>query len=86
MPAVYKTNAVHDSCVPCRPVAHFVSWLIPTWPVVQVNRNTMYPDIQAEWDQGTSLYLCLALLSVYANATIQRGRHIFKVSFDVLIA
>lgn len=34
-----------------KPVAHFMSWLIPTWPVVQVNKNTMYPDIQAEWDQ-----------------------------------
>lgn len=35
-----------------RPIAHLISWLIPTWPVVEVNRNTMYPDIQAEWDQG----------------------------------
>ncbi|DBA67640.1 hypothetical protein WJX79_003355 [Trebouxia sp. C0005] len=39
-----------------KPIAHLISWLIPTWPVVEVNRNTMYPDIQAEWDQDPLVF------------------------------
>ena len=46
----------------CRPIAHLISWLIPTWPVVEVNRNTMYPDIQAEWDQGKAAHMLLYYL------------------------
>lgn len=66
---VYRSSkAVHPSaqvCVSCRPVAHFMSWLIPTWPVVQVNKNTMYPDIQAEWDQGKSGTVCGLLIPLH---------------------
>lgn len=57
-------------CFSCRPVAHFMSWLIPTWPVVQVNKNTMYPDIQAEWDQGKSSIVCGLLIHLHSLRSI----------------
>lgn len=35
-----------------RPLSKLVSWLFPSWQVVKVNRNPLYPDIQLEWDSG----------------------------------
>ena len=35
-----------------RPIATLISWLFPTWAVVEVDHNTMYPDIQDDWDKG----------------------------------
>eukprot|EP00891_Asterochloris_glomerata_P000451 jgi/Astpho2/451/Aster-03497 len=37
-----------------RPIADLVSFLFPTWPIVQTSKNTMYPELQAEWDEGAS--------------------------------
>lgn len=34
-----------------RPIADLVSFLFPTWPIVQTSKNTMYPELQAEWDE-----------------------------------
>ncbi|KAK9850770.1 hypothetical protein WJX84_004174 [Apatococcus fuscideae] len=33
-----------------RPVATLLSWVFPTWALVATDRNTMFPELQKEWD------------------------------------
>ena len=35
-----------------RPVATLLSWAFPTWAIVATDRNTMFPELQKEWDMG----------------------------------
>lgn len=37
-------------------VARLANWLIPTWPVVATNKNTMFPQLQADWDASPVTY------------------------------
>ena len=39
----------------CRPISSLLSWLWPTAEVVATDRNTLYPEIQAEWDSGEAV-------------------------------
>ena len=44
------TNLV-DWCI-CRPIATLLSLVFPTWAIVATDRNTMFPELQKEWDMG----------------------------------
>jgi hypothetical protein len=35
-----------------RPISSLLSWLWPAGEVVATDHNTLYPEIQAEWDKG----------------------------------
>lgn len=35
------------------PIAGLVSWLMPSLPIVTTDTNTVYPDIQALWDEDS---------------------------------
>ncbi|GIL47061.1 hypothetical protein Vafri_3890 [Volvox africanus] len=39
-----------------RPLGKLLSWLAPTWPLFSMNRNTMYPDLQHEYDIDENCY------------------------------
>ncbi|KAK9820098.1 hypothetical protein WJX72_006113 [[Myrmecia] bisecta] len=34
-----------------RPIASLISLLFPAWPIVVTDKNTMYPELQQEWDE-----------------------------------
>ena len=36
----------------CRPVSGVISWLLPQLQIAKTERNELYPDIQAFFDQG----------------------------------
>lgn len=45
-------NLIGRAGCPCRPLSRVLSWLWPTAEIVATDKNTLYPEIQEEWDQG----------------------------------
>eukprot|EP00878_Enallax_costatus_P021616 GHUV01022901.1.p1 GENE.GHUV01022901.1~~GHUV01022901.1.p1 ORF type:complete len:168 (-),score=33.94 GHUV01022901.1:663-1166(-) len=37
-------------------VAAALNWIIPTWPLVHTNKNNLFPDLQADFDNDKCTY------------------------------
>ncbi len=40
------------ACRCCRPIANILNFLVPHLPLGSLNANTMFPDLQRDWDSG----------------------------------
>ena len=69
-PIPFHASALHcslpqNACsalLVCRPVSGVISWLLPQLQIAKTERNALYPDIQAHFDQGGSVSVLLSLM------------------------
>lgn len=46
----------------CRPLAGLLSWLVPTARIAKTEKNDLYPEIQAFFDQGATRFCAVLSL------------------------
>jgi hypothetical protein len=47
---LHTPAAAAASAAVCSPLAALLNLIIPTWPLAKTPKNTMFPDLQADFD------------------------------------
>lgn len=63
-------NVIHLALIFfCRPLSGLLSWLIPTAKIVKTEKNILFPEIQAFFDEGQLLLASLPVSVICAPFT-----------------